>query len=45
MQANLGAYISSMMDVVGEQEEDTTFVHNPLNAYTLLRHCAVTRAM
>jgi len=38
---NVGAYISSLMDVIGEQEEDASFIHNPVNAYNLLRHVAV----
>ena len=36
-QGNVGAYISSLMDVIGEQEEDASFIHNPVNAYNLLR--------
>jgi hypothetical protein len=30
------------MEIVGEQEEDVSFVHNPINAYSLLRHVAVS---
>ena len=37
MQGNVGAYISSLMDVIGDQEEDASFIHNPVNAYNLLR--------
>ena len=37
VQGNIGAYISSLMDVIGEQEEDASFIHNPVNAYNLLR--------
>ena len=37
VQGNVGAYISSLMDVIGEQEEDASFIHNPVNAYNLLR--------
>ena len=38
---NVGAYIQSFEDVVGDQEEDASFMHNPLNAYNLIRHVAV----
>ena len=31
----------SYEDVVGEQEEDESFLHNPLNVYALVRHVAV----
>ena len=37
----VGAYVSSYEDVVGEQEEDESFLHNPLNVYALVRHVAV----
>ena len=42
-QGNIGAYITSLMDIIGEQEEDASFVHNPINAYNLLRHVAVSK--
>jgi len=38
---NIGAYIESFEDVIGDQEEEADFMHNPLNAYRLLRHVAV----
>lgn len=37
----VGAYVSSYEDVIGEQEEDESFLHNPLNVYGLIRHVAV----
>ena len=42
-QGNVGAYISSLMDVIGEQEEDASFIHNPVNAYNLLRCFAINQ--
>jgi len=38
---NIGAYIQSFEDVVGDQEEEPSIMHNPINAYNLLRHVAV----
>lgn len=38
---NIGAYIQSFEDVVGEQEEEAAIMHNPINAYNLVRHVAV----
>jgi len=37
----IGGYIQSFEDVLGDQEEDREFVHNPLNVYNLMRHVAV----
>ena len=34
---NIGAYIQSFEDVVGEQEEEPELMHNPINAYNLIR--------
>jgi hypothetical protein len=39
---HLGSYIASYDDVIGDQDEDDdTFMHNPLNVYNLIRHVAV----
>ena len=38
---NIGAYIQSFEDVVGDQEEEASLMHNPINAYNLIRHVAV----
>merc|ERR1740137_359492 len=38
---NIGAYIQSFEDVVGDQEEEPSIMHHPVNAYNLLRHVAV----
>jgi len=38
---NVGAYIQSFEDVVGDQEEEPSIMHHPINAYNLLRHVAV----
>ena len=38
---NIGAYIQSFEDVVGDQEEEKSLMHNPINAYNLIRHVAV----
>lgn len=40
-QGALGAYVASYEDIIGEQDEDETFMHNPLNVYNLIRHVAV----
>ncbi len=40
-QGALGAYVTSYDDVLGGQDEDDTFLHNPLNVYNLIRHVAV----
>jgi prolyl 4-hydroxylase len=37
----VGAYISSYEDVLGEQDDDESFLYNPLNVYALIRHIAV----
>merc|ERR1719210_1965989 len=37
----LGGYIASYDDVIGGQEEDETFLHNPVNVYNLIRHVAI----
>ncbi len=37
----VGAYVSSFEDVLGEQDDDETFLYNPLNVYALIRHVAV----
>ena len=39
--SHLGTYIASYEDVVGNQDEDESFVDNPINVYTLIRHVAV----
>merc|ERR1712123_1540 len=38
---NVGAYIQSFEDVVGDQEEEPSIMHHPINTYNLLRHVAV----
>ena len=38
---NIGTYIQSFEDVVGDQEEEAELMHNPINAYNLIRHVAV----
>ena len=38
---NIGSYIQSFDDVIGEQEEEPEIMHNPINAYNLIRHVAV----
>lgn len=38
---NIGSYIQSFDDVVGDQDEEAHIMHNPLNAYNLIRHVAV----
>ena len=38
---HLGSYVASYDDVIGDQDEDDTFMHNPLNVYNLIRHVAV----
>ena len=38
---HFGSYIASYDDVIGDQEEDEEFMHNPLNVYNLIRHVAV----
>merc|ERR1712156_1093538 len=37
----LGNYLASYDDVIGGQEEDETFLHNPVNVYNLVRHVAI----
>jgi len=37
----LGGYVASFDDVLGGQDEDEDFLHNPLNVYNLIRHVAV----
>jgi hypothetical protein len=37
----LGGYVASFDDVIGGQDEDETFLHNPINVYNLIRHVAV----
>jgi len=37
----LGNYLASYDDVIGGQEEDETFLHNPVNVYNLIRHVAI----
>jgi len=37
----LGNYLASFDDVIGGQEEDETFLHNPVNVYNLVRHVAI----
>lgn len=37
----LGGYLASYDDVIGGQDEDETFLHNPVNVYNLIRHVAV----
>ncbi len=37
----LGGYVASYDDVIGGQEEDETFLHNPVNVYNLVRHVAI----
>ena len=41
MSGSVGAYLASYDDVLGEQDDDETFLHNPLNVYALIRHVAV----
>lgn len=36
-QGAIGAYIASYEDAIGEQDDDETFLHNPLNVYNLIR--------
>ena len=36
-QGAIGAYIASYEDAIGEQEDDETFLYNPLNVYNLIR--------
>ena len=36
-----GGYLASFDDVLGGQEDDEEFLHNPLNVYNLIRHVAV----
>jgi hypothetical protein len=36
-----GGYLASFDDVLGGQEDDDEFLHNPLNVYNLIRHVAV----
>ena len=38
---HLGSYLASYDDVLGSQEEDESFLYNPLNVYNLIRHVAV----
>ncbi len=38
---DLGGYVASFDDVLGGQDEDDDFLHNPLNVYNLIRHVAV----
>jgi len=39
---HLGSYLASFDDVIGDQDEDDdTFMHNPLNVYNLIRHVAI----
>lgn len=40
-QGAIGAYVASYEDALGEQDDDETFLHNPLNVYNLIRHVAV----
>ena len=37
----LGNYIASYDDVLGGQDDDETFLYNPVNVYNLIRHVAV----
>jgi len=37
----IGAYVASYDDVLGEQDDDETFLYNPLNVYNLIRHVAI----
>ena len=37
----LGNYLAAYDDVIGGQEEDETFLHNPVNVYNLVRHVAI----
>ncbi len=43
--SGLGSYVASYDDVIGAQDEDDTFLHNPVNVYNLIRHVAVGWAM
>ena len=39
---HLGSYLASYDDVIGDQDEDDdTFMHNPLNVYNIIRHVAI----
>ena len=38
---NILMYVDSYADVVGNQEESVSFLHNPLNVYNLIRHAAL----
>ena len=38
---HLRSYLASYAYVIGDQNGDETFMHNPLNVYNLLRHVAV----
>ena len=38
---HLGTYVASYEDILADQEEDPSFVHNPINAYMLVRHVAI----
>merc|ERR1719242_1628460 len=37
----LGNYLASFDDVLGGQEDDETFLYNPVNVYNMIRHVAV----
>lgn len=36
-QGAIGAYVASYEDAIGEQEDDESFLYNPLNVYNLIR--------
>ena len=36
-QGSIGAYIASYEDALGEQDDDESFLFNPLNVYNLIR--------
>lgn len=40
-QTALGQYLASYDDVIGEQDDDESFLYNPLNVYNLIRHVAI----
>ena len=37
----VGNYLASYDDVLGGQEDDETFLYNPVNCYNLIRHVAI----
>merc|ERR1712141_317231 len=39
--SGLGNYLASFDDVLGGQEDDETFLYNPVNVYNMIRHVAV----